>query len=64
MKDRVSWKTVNKIFANICPKYVWLFLSDDTGGCAQEVKSQGRKKKKLGHRCFLILIFYFYFSCG
>lgn len=48
---------MNKILVNICPKYVWLFLSDDTGGCAQEVRSQERKEKKLEHRC---LDFFFY----
>lgn len=41
---------MNKILANICPEYVWHFLNDDTDGCAQEVKSQGRKEMKLGHR--------------
>lgn len=47
---------MNKIFSNVCPKYVWLFLCDATGGCAREVKSQERKKKNLGNRCFLLTV--------
>lgn len=41
---------MNKILVNIFLKYVWVFLSDDSGGHAQEVKSQ-ESKEKLGHRC-------------
>lgn len=47
---------MNKIFANVCPKCVWLFLCDDTGGCAREVKSQERKKKKLAYRCLFFFL--------
>lgn len=49
MKNRISWKTGNKILVNICLKYIWVFLSDDSGGHAEEVKSQ-ESTENLGYR--------------